>query len=134
MPVITDIILIFLLSTIPAAFNYFLDYCLGRPMDDKPNPKEIFSGYSLWLAKRRLKIERVVVLHVESEDNKAIMLEAQKYYTWEKAMGMCIYCTGFWCALIAAAIFYFTIPLSFINKSLMFLLVPIFSHSILRRL
>ncbi len=134
MPIITDILLILLLSAIPACFNYFLDYCLGSPMDEDPNAKEILSWYSLFLASWRLRREKKLISDHSRTQGKTILLQAQKYYTWEKAFGMCIYCTGFWCALIAATVFYFTIPLSFIHRSAMFFLVPIFSHTILRKL
>lgn len=160
MPVIIDIVLILLLSAIPASFNYFLNYCFGNPMEDKPNAKEVFSGWSLMLARRRLRsiknnpkddssmldaiestmykkqhsINPHIALDAQDQLNKTILIEAQKYYNWEKAVGMCPYCTGFWCAMIAAGIMFFSVPLQFIDERLYFLLVPIFSHSILRKL
>lgn len=134
MPIIQDIILIILLSAIPAAFSYFLDYCLGSPMDDDPNAKEILSWYSLFLASWRLRREKKTPSDQSRTQGKTILLAARKYYTWEKAFGMCIYCTGFWIALTAATVYYITVPLQFINSSFLFFLVPIFDHTILRKL
>lgn len=155
-----DIIFTILLSLIPCCFSYFLDYCLGHPMSDNPQIKEVFSWYSLFLAKRRLdsiqnslesgrSIFRNLNTHfypmLSNDDpaqrrdgrdqlNKTIMLEAQKHFTFEKALGMCPFCTNFWISQAAATVFFFYIHLAFINPIFFFILIPIFSHTILRKL
>lgn len=150
--IIQDIIVLILLSTIPAAISYFLDFCLGHPMSDKVHMKAIFFPYALFLAYRRLKINRRLMevnnmfsglLNTEDKNefreakkrmNLTILQMGREYFTWEQAVGMCIFCTNFWIALVAATIIYFTIPLSFINSFFVFLTIPFFSHSILRKL
>lgn len=147
-----DLVFIILLSLLPACFSYFLDYCLGHPMADDPKTKEIFSRYSLWMAKRVLKnrdllepIRKSFYEMLNSDDpgvrrdgieqmKKTIMLEGAKYYNIEKAFGMCPYCTNFWFSQMAALGFYFLIPLALFNPLVYFIMIPIFSHSILRKL
>lgn len=161
MQIISDLILIILLSLIPATFNHFLNYCLGDPMSDEPKTREIFSSYSIWLAERRLdtikasvgksdqsiykNLYQSFIARLSTEDpgeraqarvdfNKTVLYEAQKFWNIEKALGMCPYCTNFWCSVIASIFFAFFIPLAFIHPIIYFLLIPIFSHSILRKL
>lgn len=152
MQIINDLLLCLLLSTIPAAFSYFLDYCLGHPMsDDKISTKAIFFRYSLWLAKKAIeqKKEREIVAGMApllNSDDPAVrkqgqdqlktlfMIAGRENFTYQQALGMCPYCTNFWICMIAAVIFYFTVPLAFINPFFFFLLIPIHSHIFLRKL
>lgn len=147
-----ELVFIILLSAIPAAFNYFLNYCLGEPMSNEPSPKAIFSRYSLFIAKRRLKKMDALKpiadyylpmltspnlsdsLDAEKQMNQAILLGGQKYYTYEQALGMCPFCTGFWCALISAFLFFLFIPFQHFNPLILFILIPIFAHLILRKI
>lgn len=149
---ILDLLTCFFLSAIPAAFNYFLDYCLGHPMsDDKVSIKAILFRYSYWLAKRAMPMKKYqgLVAHyaklLNNEDPEvrmqgreqlktAVMYEGRKYFFYEQAIGMCPFCTNFWCSMIAALIFFFTIPLHVFNPIVFFLFTPIFSHTILRKL
>lgn len=143
---------IILLATIPASFNFFLDYCFGKPMSNEPSLKAVFSFYSLALAKARLKKmnklnpivmmfknqldsdEEAVRLDGKEQLEKSILLTAQKYFFWEQPFGMCPFCTNFWCSIIAAGVMFFTVPLTFIHPMFLFLFIPIFSHTILRKL
>jgi hypothetical protein len=151
MQVIHDIILTILLSLIPATANQFLDYCLGKPMSEEYSMKEIFFPYSFFLAKRRVTPLELIemrdalkpmltnddpAIRSEGEEQlkRTIFLKGRDRFYWEKAVGMCPFCTNFWFCMIAATVFYFTIPLNFIDPLFFFLLVPIFSHSILRKL
>lgn len=152
MNTIQDILLSILLASIPAAWNHFLDYCFGEPMGDEPKTKEIFSFYSLALAKRRLKQKNLLddvystfesmlmnddrAIRRDGLDQlkKTIIFEGRKYFTFEKALGMCPICTNFWVSAFCSTIFYFTIPTNYIDPIFFFLLVPVFSHSILRKL
>lgn len=146
-----DILTVLALSSIPAAFNYFLDYCLGHPMSDKVSTKAIFFRYSLFLAKRALPIKKykeivtslVPLLNHDDPDTRrqgkqqldlSVMTAGRDYFFHEQALGMCPFCTNFWCSMMCAAVLYFTIPLATINPIFFFLLTPIFSHSILRKL
>lgn len=156
-----DVILLALLAAIPASFGYFLYYCMGEPMSDEPKTREIFSSYSLWLAKKRLdtikasvdksdisiyrNLYQLFIPRLSSDSpterndartdfNKTLLFEAQKYWNTEKAFGMCPYCSNFWLALIAAIIFFFFIPLPSFSPFTYFIIVPVFSHSILRKL
>jgi len=148
---ILDILTAFLLSAIPAAFNFFLDYCLGHPMSDRVNTKAIFFRYSLSLALKALpekqyrEIVSALAPLLNSSDKQtrkegkkqldlSIMTAGREYFFYEQAFGMCPFCTNFWVALICSAVFFFTIPLYTINPIFFFLLTPIFSHSILRKL
>lgn len=152
MNLILDILGFFLLATIPAAFNYFLDYCLGHPMsEDKVSTKAIFFRYSYWLAKRRLTTEKhkdIVVafapmLNSEDEETReqgkdqmklTIMTAGRKLFFYEQAFGMCPYCTNFWCSQITATVLFLTITPIVFHPLFFFLIIPIFSHSILRKL
>lgn len=159
MTILTDLLTLIALAAIPACFNYFLDYCLGHPMSNDPKTGEIFSRYSIWLAERRLdsmknniESDRSILRGIyqsfssmlsnddpgtrrdgKQQLKQTIMLEAQKYFNIEKALGMCPFCTNFWCSEIAAGIFFFFIPLHFFHPITMFALIPIFAHTILRK-
>lgn len=160
MNIIIDLLLIILLSCIPACISYFLDFCIGRPGSDQPNTGAVFSKYSLWLAEKRLNsiqnsiesnrsilqaLQQTFYSLVSNDDplirrdgisqlNTTILLEAQKHYTYEKAFGMCIVCTNFWISLFCSIAFYFTIPLGFINPLFLFPLITTFSHLLTRKL
>lgn len=149
---ITDIILILLLSLIPTCFSYLLDYCLGQPGSDEFHPREIFSGYTIWMSKTMLPKERLKQIYDDHESllkdpdplvrsqwkdqmNKVIIEDAKKLFTWEKSIGMCIFCTNFWISLFFAWVFYnCDIPLHSIFPICFYFLIPIFSHTILRKL
>lgn len=144
-----ELILISLLSCVPALLSYFLDYCFGRPMSDEPKTREIFSFFPLWLAKRRLSKEEVADIKrmfsgMEPDEQNRIEAKKQFHlgilnmgrerFTWEKAFGMCIICTGFWIAMIFAIFFFFFLQLNFLPSFSLLLLTPIISHLILRKL
>jgi hypothetical protein len=148
---INDLLEIILLSLIPCCFGYFLDYCLGQPGSDDPKTGEIFSGYTLWISRKTLQpgyLNEITERHadmLDSEDpmtriqgedqkKKVIIEEAKKLFTWQKAIGMCVFCTNVWISWISCFVFYFTVPLQNIHPIFFFLLIPIFSHAILRKL
>lgn len=148
---IIDMVTVFLLSFIPATFNYFLDYCVGHPMSDQVSTKAIFFRYSFWLANKALPLKKrkeiVAALSplLNSDDIEtrkqgveqlklSIMAAGRQYFFYEQAIGMCPFCTNFWVSQITALILYFTTPLLFIHPIFFFLLIPIYSHSILRKL
>lgn len=149
-----DIITLFLLAAIPAAFSYFLDYCLGHPMAEDINhinTKEILFKYSFFLAKLALpeKKQREIVAglspllndddpevrrHGKHQLKISIIVAGRDYFFIEKAFGMCQFCTNFWIAQIVALVCFFTVPMFNVNPILFFLIIPIFSHAILRKL
>lgn len=138
---IHDFILFFLLATVPAAFSYFLDYCLGFPGKEQINTKAIFFGWSYMLARRRLKKKKTYnqILHdlkgFEQDLVKTtVFMDARKHFTWEQIFGMCIFCTNFYVSSIAATVFFFTIPVDHFQGWILFLIIPLYSHLILRKI
>jgi len=151
MQIILDIITCVLLAMIPAAFNYFFDYCVGHPMSDEISTKAILFRYSYFLAKRALPEEKykqlvagfAPLLNNDDPDKrkdgkdqlkKAVMISGRKHFFYEQAIGMCPFCTNFWVCQACSLLFYFTIPLAFINPLFYFIMIPIFSHTYLRKL
>lgn len=147
-----EIVLLIFLSFVPACFSYFLDYCLGFPSsDDKLGTSAIFFWYTFRLARRRLtpKQHNDIVMGLKGmldhddpatrHEGKrllkiAVVMEGRKYFKWELAFGMCPFCTGFWIALISAFIMLWHIDLIAIFPPFIFILIPIFAHTILRKL
>lgn len=95
----------------------FINYIIGKPSSEF-SPYEIFSSYTVWLSKRRLKkvgllpgynlqfAESINSARTISErtqiriDFKRILYQAaEPFFTWERAVGMCPVCTGFWIAI-----------------------------------
>lgn len=91
---------------------------MGKPGSEF-SPYEIFSFYTLWLAKRRLKqvglydqyseqfhenLKRLETRHAAIQlknDFKKIYYDAaEPFFTWERMIGMCPVCFGFWVSLI----------------------------------
>jgi hypothetical protein len=142
-----------LMGFVPACFSYLLDYCLGLPGSENDiHTKEIFFPYTLWLARRRLKQHNLLkaketffYAQLNSDDASVrkdavrmmkvtIVTEGRKFFTWEYMVGMCIFCTGFWIAELTALICLFYGPhLVHFSPALLFIFLPIFSHTILRK-
>jgi hypothetical protein len=108
-----------------SGLTIFLNYCIGKPGGEF-SPYEIFSGYTVWLAKRRLQevglwkqyanqfdLEAINQKHSVYEARKdmdrIIYNAAEPFFTWERAFGMCSICTGFWVSLISGLFFTFDI-------------------------
>lgn len=99
-----------------AFLTMFLNYCIGKPGSDNYSPHEIFSGYTAWLAKRRLKQEGKYFPYREQfkgtsiKDQREVLYQAaQDLFTWERAVGMCPICFGFWVSLICGFLFTFNL-------------------------
>lgn len=100
----------------------FINYIIGKP-GSQFSPYEIFSGYTVWLSKQRLKRLGLWVhyknqytkgsIQNRNDFRKIIYEAAEQNFTWERAVGMCVVCTGFWIALIwgicTAGLSYFTL-------------------------
>lgn len=106
-------------SFIAAALTMFLNYCIGKPGSEKFSPYEIFSFYTVWICKRRLKqmglysmyeiqyVDNLERTHSAAEKatlkndfKKVIYDAAEPFFTWERMIGMCPVCFGFWVSLI----------------------------------
>lgn len=159
MHLIKDIILLFLLSSFPACFSYLLDYIIGQPGIEQPNSNAILFCYTLKLSMMRLKKVKqngVSLLHntwegfnetskrfagddvafnnLQSNYKLSLVTQANQFFKWERAFGMCIYCTNVWiCFFFGLAVMYysndFIVPKIFIP-----LVITFFSHTILRKI
>ena len=112
-----DLILVLLLSLIPTCLSYLLDYCLGQPGSDEPKIGEIFSPYTIWMAKKTLMPGRLheietefapmmkdgdPMTRVQAEDqmNLTILEEAKKLFAsnpdhrWWTARSWCCHWLG----------------------------------------
>jgi cobalamin biosynthesis Co2+ chelatase CbiK len=125
-----------------SAVTIFLNYCIGKPASDF-SPYEIFSSYTVWLSIRRLKevglydqyseqyhdnLQRVKtkyeVVSLKNDFKKMLYNAADPYFTWERAVGVCPVCSGFWISLIVSI-------LAFLNI-LQIVETIVFSHIIIR--
>ena len=130
------------ISILAACITLFLNYCIGKPASDF-SPYEIFSSYTVWLSIRRLKnvglydqyseqyhdnLQRVKTKHevisLKNDFKKMLYNAADPYFTWERAVGMCPVCTGFWISLFVSI-------LAFLNI-LQIVETIVFSHIIIR--
>jgi hypothetical protein len=125
-----------------SAVTIFLNYCIGKPASDF-SPYEIFSSYTVWLSIRRLKnvglydqyseqyhdnLQRVKtkyeVISLKNDFKKMLYNAADPYFAWERAVGMCPVCTGFWISLIIAILA--------TGNILHIIEIVVFSHIIIR--
>lgn len=102
---------------IAACITMFHNYTIGKPSSEF-SPYEIFSFYTVWLSKRRLKkmglldnylrqlaentkgLKKYQKVETENDFKKMLYNAADNYFTWERAVGMCPVCTGFWISLL----------------------------------
>ncbi len=136
---------VLIIGVLTAFLALFLNYCIGKPGSEKFSPYEIFSSYTVWLSKRRLKkvgllwdyndqykeseerVQRKSELITLRNDFKKIYYEAaEPFFTWERAVGMCPVCFGFWVAAITS----FIITKDIVN----ILIVILISHIVIRLL
>ncbi len=111
------------LAILSALLTIFLNYCIGKPASEF-SPYEIFSGYTIWLSIKRLQAVGLYKMLLDDYNNnlknatipaqeielkndfkKRLYNEAEPYFTWERATGMCPICTGFWITLFTAILF-----------------------------
>ncbi len=130
------------ISILAACVTLFINYCIGKPASDF-SPYEIFSLYTVWLSIRRLKeaglydqyseqyhdnLQRVKTKHeiisLKNDFKKMLYNAADPYFTWERAIGMCPVCTGFWISLIIAILA--------TGNILHIIEIVVFSHIIIR--
>lgn len=140
----------FFLAVFCALLVYLLDYAFGQPGGEKWNSQELLSGWSLFLAKRRLKKESIYrdlerQLHqqlisapdsyqrklIRKNFNQLVFQQAREVFYYEKALGMCPICFHFWVTLIVFLLvnyFYFSVTLN------TFVFSILISHLIIRLL
>lgn len=116
-----------------AFLTAFLNYCIGKPGGDF-SPYEIFSFYTVWLAKGRLKKLGLLEMYhrqyndslisaqhlyeytnIKNDYKKMLYNAAEPFFTWERMVGMCSVCTCFWVTFITSIFFYENIVYLFIN-------------------
>lgn len=134
-----EIITVSLLAT---CLTIFINYCIGKPSSDF-SPYEIFANYTIWLSIRRLKevglydqyseqyhdnLVRLKTKHevitLKNDFKKMLYNAADPFFTWERAVGMCPVCTGFWISLIVAIL---------VSLNVLHIIeIVVFSHIIIR--
>lgn len=135
-------LLILEVGLLSAGLTLLLNYCIGKPGAEF-SPYEIFSGYTVWLSKRRLKqiglfdnyskeyhenIVRASTIHerltIQADFRRIIYNAAEPFFTWERMAGMCSVCTGLWVSLIGGLWF---------TRNLVYLLcIVVISHITIR--
>jgi hypothetical protein len=135
------------LGFIGACLTLFLNYIIGKPSNEF-SPYEIFSFYTIWLAKRRLNSLGLLksyqqdfsqnlmgkqpyeIIEMKNDFKRLLYHSADPYFTWERAVGMCPVCTGFWISLITGSIFYhnFLLYQDFFELTK----IVVFSHVLIR--
>ena len=105
-------------SLIAACLSIFINYCIGKPGSEF-SPYEIFSSYTVWLSVRRLRsldlydsyakqyqdnltrtITKAEIVELKNDLKRILYNAADPFFTWERAVGICSICTGFWISLI----------------------------------
>lgn len=159
---ILDIVTILFLSLLSAGISSVLNYALGLADNESISTGEIFFGYTLMLSRRRLKsqgdykyveeLERSTFISnaisgfgddevdplndflKQVSIKKSIVERAQNYFGWEKAFGMCVYCTGVWIAVLIAISISFVFQFTIFQAICLILCLPAISHLILRKI
>lgn len=111
------------IGLLSAGLTLFINYCIGKPGLEF-SPYEIFSFYTVWLSKRRLKNvglykiyeqqytenltrlkDRHEILNLKKDFKIMLYNTAEPFFTWERAFGMCSICNNFWVTLFSGLIF-----------------------------
>lgn len=132
----------FEIGLLSAGLTIFINYCIGKPASEF-SPYEIFSFYTVWLSKRRLKQmylynqyqeqlyhsligkKNYEQVQIRNDFKKIIYDAAEPFFTWERAFGMCPVCTGLWISLIFGLIF---------TQDLLYLLIIVITSHITIRI
>lgn len=134
-----------LISLVPFSVSLLLDLCFGKPAAEEYDRKAIFFGWSLLLAKRRLKqagkfkeIEDTYLPNLNSKDltikhsaemeyKKVVFEQGRDFFDWELGVGMCPFCTNVRASILFSLLYLllFSVePGSFLIATL----VPCFSN------
>jgi hypothetical protein len=130
--------MIYEISLLAASISIFINYIIGKPGSEF-SPYEIFSGYTVWLSRHRLitvglyesywfqcveSCKRAKTKHelvtIKNDMRRVYYNAAEPFFTWERAFGMCVICTGFWVSLITG--------LCFTRNFVDLLQIVVFSH------
>lgn len=127
---------------------------MGKPGGEY-SPYEIFSRYTVWLSIRRLKevglyktyidqynenLERTKekheIINLNNEFKKMLYNAADPFFTWERAVGMCPVCFGFWVSLFTGIsyLIFQPFPIIYFAKYFVILLIIIVTSNIFIRL
>lgn len=156
---ISTILFILFFSLLSACVSKLLDFALGLPgahydpfiTDSEINTHSIFFLWSFYLALSRLQENKILTKvqnglreELESEDpiirNLAkhqfrlkVFVTGRDFFTWEYAVGMCIFCTNFWIS-VGIIILLFLFPIMPLTYQSFLISIPFFSHVILRKI
>lgn len=137
------------IALIAACVSLFINYCIGKPGSSEFSPHEIFSSYTVWLATWRLKRlgnygayeaqfdyksakSEAQLIELENDAAQIIYNAAEPFFTWERAVGMCVICTGFWISLVVGIIAMFFNHLGVRETFLSLVEIIVLSHVIIR--
>lgn len=118
---------VLLFGFLAGCLSIFVNYIIGKPGSEF-SPYEIFSRYTIYLSKKRLKdVGLFFTYHNQFWDSmkqartrieqrtlwidykKLLYQSAEPFFTWERAVGMCSICTGFWISVISGLFYTFNI-------------------------
>lgn len=135
---------VIIIGILSGFLTLFINYCIGKPASEF-SPYEIFSSYTVFLSKKRLKSlglwskyqrqfqqgisltnSKTEIISFKNDFKKMLYEAAEPYFTWERAVGMCPVCTGVWVAIISGL--YFT------QNILYLLIIIVVSHITIRLL
>lgn len=153
----TEIFAVLLIALFSASISRLLEYCFGLADSDQFAPNEIFSVYTFLMAKNRLELSKDVeflydveklkdtelekadqtnnpVTRKQVEDNFKINIveRAKELFTWEKAAGMCVYCSNVWLSFVICLFVTIIFKLAAVDAAMLFFIVTAISHFILR--
>jgi hypothetical protein len=116
-------LLVIELGILSGFLSIFLNYLIGKPGSEF-SPYEIFSGYTVWLSIKRLQRiglyptyanqyneglknanSQSEIITLNNDFKKMLYNAADPFFTWERAVGMCSICTGFWITLGVSVFF-----------------------------
>lgn len=146
-----DLIFFGIVGVIAAGVTHFHNYTIGKPASDKFSPYEIFSRYTVWLSIRRLKVvglydgyieqykenlerqtKKHEVINLKNDFKKILYDAADPFFTWERAVGMCPVCTGFWISLIIGLVIFVVPGLTIVQNISGLIEIIVFSHISIR--
>ena len=146
------LIYLLLIATICVAFSMFLDNALGYPGSQFPENIDTGAILFFWtLLLSELRLTQVkganfmedIANTVTGFDNQqeakkvlqqTVVTEARVYFSIERALGMCIYCTNFWVCMAVSTWVAIADPFKFYDfpRYALFLIIPFLSHLILK--
>jgi hypothetical protein len=135
----------YVIGILAGFLTHFINYCIGLPASKEFSPYEIFSGYTVWLAKMRIKklglwkqyeeayqnnmhqdLTKASAYTVKTEFKRLLYNAAEPFFTWERAAGMCPICSGFWVSL--------AVGLRFSKDFVSVTIIILISHIVIRLL